>query len=91
MVKLFIANSFILIPLFSLGVFVDSIASGETKVGDRELLTRESIGRAEKRQVILENRNIDFKKLSQIEIFFGNSLVKCFFGYQNEHRLVLCY
>ena len=80
-----------LITFFSLLLAVGSMALAETRIGDQVLLTRESIVKHVKKEVILENRNIDFKELSQIEIMVGNSLVECFFGYQNESRLVLCY
>ena len=81
----------ILIGIVSFPIFLNSTSFGEIKVGDGELLKRESILRIEKKQEILENKNVDFKSLSEIEIVVGSSLVKCFFGYQNNDRLVLCF
>ena len=81
----------ILIGIVSFSIFLNSTSFGEIKVGDRELLKRESILRIEKKQEILENKNVDFKSLSEIEIVVGSSLVECFFGYQNNNRLVLCF
>jgi len=76
---------------FSLLLMVESMTLAETRIGDQVLLTRESIVRNTKKEVILKNKNIDFKELSQIKIMSGNALVECFFGYQNESRLILCY
>ena len=79
------------IMFFSLLLVVESMTLAETRIGDQVLLTRESIVRNTKKEVILKNKNIEFKELSQIKIMFGNASVECFFGYQNESKLVLCY
>ncbi len=89
--KLRIKTSSGAIILVSFLLLVGSIAVGETRIGDHEMLARQSIIRNVKKEAILKNRNIDFKELSQIEIITGNTLVECFFGYQNENRVVLCY
>ena len=80
-----------IITFFSLLFVVGSMALAETRIDDQVLLTRQSIVRNAKKEVILKNKNIDFKELSQIKIMLGSASVECFFGYQNESRLVLCY
>ena len=92
MKKIFSIKSLIFyIPILSQIYFSNSSAIGETLVGDKELIERESIGRHEIQKVILKNRNIDLKNLSQIDIIVGSSLVQCYFGYQNKSRLVFCF
>jgi len=80
-----------LITCFIVFPMVGTETLGETRIDERKLLSRDSIGRYEKKETILKNRNIDFKELSRIEVVLGHSLVECFFGYQNKYRLVLCY
>ncbi len=80
-----------LITCFSFFSMAGTETLGETRIDDRQLLSRDSIDRYEKKEIILKNRNIDFKELSRIQVVSGHSLVECFFGYQNKNRLVLCY
>ena len=80
-----------LITCFSFFFMAGTETLGETRIDERKLLSRDSIDRYEKKEMILKNRNINFKELSRIQVVFGHSLVECFFGYQNKNRLVLCY
>ena len=49
------------IMFFSLLLMAESMTLAETRIGDQVLLTRESIVRNMKKEVILKNKNIDFK------------------------------
>ena len=66
------------------------LLTDNTKIED-QLLKRKKITRLNLENKILSNNNIDFNELSFVEIDLGSTSVKCFFGYQETNRIVLCY
>ena len=74
-----------------IGFLSNTMALGNSKIEYEKLLTRESIIRHTKKELIKKNRNIEFDNLFQIKVVLEGSSVECFFGYQNKQRLVLCY
>ena len=62
-----------LITCFSFFSMAGTETLGETTIGDRKLLSRDSIDRYEKKEIIRKNRNIDFKELSRIQVVSGHS------------------
>ena len=81
----------VMIVFLKLNFFFGPIVLGDTSIGPEKLLNRESIGRHTKKEIIMRNKNIDFDKMSHMKVIVGDSAVDCFFGYQNQQRLVLCY
>ena len=77
---------------FLLSFFFSSseLLSDNTRIED-QLLKRKKITRLNLENKILSNNNIDFNELSFVEIDLGSTSVKCFFGYQETNRIVLCY
>ena len=66
------------------------LLTDNTQIED-QLLKRKKIIRLNLEKKILSNKNIDFNELSFVEIDLGSTSVKCFFGYQETNRIVLCY
>ena len=58
---------------------------------ESQLLKRKEISKFDLKNKILNNKNIDFRKLISLKVEYANSEVNCFFGYQDNLRVVLCY
>ena len=58
---------------------------------ESQLLKRKEISKFDLKNKILNNKNVDFRKLISLKVEYANSEVNCFFGYQDNLRVVLCY
>ena len=56
-----------------------------------KLKERNTISKFEMNKKILNNKNIDFNKMFNIKIDLESSIINCYFGYQENSRIVLCY
>ena len=73
---------FSLVPLFSL-------AGNENF--ETQLLKRQNIIKADLKNKILKNKNVNFSEFMTLELDLEDSGIDCFFGYQDGNRIVLCY
>ena len=58
---------------------------------ESHLLKRKEITKFDLKNKILKNKNINFKKLITLRVDYNNSEINCFFGYQDDLKIVLCY
>ena len=58
---------------------------------ESQLLKRKEITKLELKNKILKNKSVNFKKLITLRVDYNNSEINCFFGYQNDLKIVLCY
>ena len=58
---------------------------------ESQLLKRKEITKFDLKNKILKNRSINFKKLITLRVDYNNSEINCFFGYQDNLKIVLCY
>ena len=79
--------------IFSSLFFIYICSSSLAKAVDIEnqLLNRKEISKVDLKNKILKNKNVDFNKLMNLKIYLDKSEVNCFFGYQDDSRIVLCY
>ena len=70
---------------FNLNAFAGSIDV------ESQLLKRKEISKFYLKNKILKNKSVNFKKLIALKVDYDNSEIDCFFGYQDNLRIVLCY
>ncbi len=58
---------------------------------DSQLLKRKQITKFDLKNKILKNKSINFKELITLKVDYNNSEINCFFGYQDNLKIVLCY
>ena len=58
---------------------------------ESQLLKRKEITKFDLKNKILKNKSVNFKKLITLKVDYDNSEIDCFFGYQDNLRIVLCY
>ena len=58
---------------------------------ESQLLKRKEITKFDLKNKILKNRSVNFKKLITLRVDYKNSEINCFFGYQDNLKIVLCY
>ena len=58
---------------------------------ESHLLKRKEITKFDLKNKILKNKSVNFKKLITLKVDYDNSEIDCFFGYQDNLRIVLCY
>ena len=58
---------------------------------ESQLLKRKEITKFDLKNQILKNKSINFKKLITLRVDYNNSEINCFFGYQDNLKIVLCY
>ena len=58
---------------------------------ESHLLTRKEITKFDLKNKILKNKSVNFKKLITLRVDYKNSEINCFFGYQDNLKIVLCY
>ena len=75
----------IIFVYFNLNAFAESIDI------ESQLLKRKKISKFYLKKKILKNKIVNFKKLITLKVDYGNSEIDCFFGYQDNLRIVLCY
>ena len=58
---------------------------------ESQLLKRKEITKFDLKNKILKNKSVNFKKLITLRVDYNNSEINCFFGYQDDLKIVLCY
>mgnify|MGYP001459156099 FL=1 len=58
---------------------------------ESQLLKRKEITKFELKNKILKNKSVNFNKLITLRVDYNNSEINCFFGYQDDLKIVLCY
>ena len=58
---------------------------------ESQLLKRKEITKFDLKNKILKNKSVNFKKLITLKVDYNNSEINCFFGYQDNLKIVLCY
>ena len=58
---------------------------------ESQLLKRKEITKFDLKYEILKNKSVNFKKLITLRVDYKNSEINCFFGYQDNLKIVLCY
>ena len=58
---------------------------------ESQLLKRKEISKFYLKNKILKNKSVNFKKLITLKVDYNNSEINCFFGYQDNLKIVLCY
>ena len=64
--------------------------AGEIDI-ELKLLKRKEISKFDLKNQILKSKNVNFKKLITLKVDYYNSEINCYFGYQDNLRIVLCY
>ena len=58
---------------------------------ESHLLKRKEITKFDLKNKILKNKSVNFKELITLRVDYNNSEINCFFGYQDNLKIVLCY
>ena len=58
---------------------------------ESQLLKRKEVTKFDLKNKILKNKSVNFKKLITLRVDYNNSEINCFFGYQDDLKIVLCY
>ena len=58
---------------------------------ESKLLKRKEITKFDLKNKILKNKNFNFNKLITLRVDYNNEEINCFFGYQDNLKIVLCY
>mgnify|MGYP001437787155 CR=1 FL=1 len=71
-------------------IYISSSLAKDVDI-ESQLLNRKEISKFDLKNKILKNKNVDFNKLMNLKIYLDKSEVNCFFGYQDDSRIILCY
>ena len=58
---------------------------------ESQLLKRKEITKFDLKNQILKNKSINFNNLITLKVDYNNKEINCFFGYQDNLKIVLCY
>ena len=78
----------IFLILFS---FVPDLSIADSENFENQLLNRKKIIKADLKNKILKNKNVNFSEFMTLKLDLKNTSINCFFGYQEDNRIVLCY
>ena len=84
-IRKFIISLSIIFIYLNLNAFADDVDI------ESHLLKRKEITKFDLKNKILKNKSINFKKLITLRVDYNNSEINCFFGYQDDLKIVLCY
>ncbi len=84
-IRKFIISLSIIFIYLNLNAFADDVDI------ESHLLKRKEITKFELKNKILKNKSVNFKKLITLRVDYNNSEINCFFGYQDDLKIVLCY
>ena len=84
-IRKFIISLSIIFIYLNLNAFADDVDI------ESHLLKRKEITKFDLKNKILKNKNFNFKKLITLKVDYNNSEINCFFGYQDDLKIVLCY
>ena len=78
----------IFLILFS---FIPDLSIADSENFENQLLNRTKIIKADLKNKILKNKNVNFSEFMTLKLDLKNTSINCFFGYQEDNRIVLCY
>ena len=84
-IRKFIISLTIIFIYLNLNAFADNVDI------ESQLLKRKEITKFDLKNKILKNKSVNFKKLITLRVDYKNSEINCFFGYQDNLKIVLCY
>ena len=84
-IRKFIISLSIIFIYLNLNAFADDVDI------ESHLLKRKEITKFDLKNKILKNKRVNFKKLINLRVDYKNSEINCFFGYQDDLKIVLCY
>ena len=58
---------------------------------ESQLLKRKEVTKFDLKNKILKNKRVNFNKLITFRVDYKNSEISCYFGYQDNLKIVLCY
>ena len=58
---------------------------------ESQLLKRKEITKFDLKNKILKNKRVNFNKLITLRVDYKNSEISCYFGYQDNLKIVLCH
>ena len=92
LVSIFIKiKSIKIIIFFILFSFVPNLSIANSENFENQLLNRKKIIKADLKNKILKNKNVNFSEFMTLKLDLKNTSINCFFGYQEDNRIVLCY
>ena len=71
--------------------FTPEMSTANSENSENKLLNRKKIIKADLKNKILENKNVNFSEFMTLKLDLENTSINCFFGYQDGNRIVLCY
>ena len=71
--------------------FTPEMSTANSENSENKLLNRKKIIKADLKNKILENKNVNFSEFMTLKLDLENASINCFFGYQDDNRIVLCY
>ena len=84
-IRKFIISLTVIFIYLNLNAFADDVDI------ESHLLKRKEITKFDLKNKILKNKSVNFKKLITLRVDYNNSEINCFFGYQDNLKIVLCY
>ena len=71
--------------------FAPDLSIADSENFENQLLNRKKIIKADLKNKILKNKNVNFSEFMTLKLDLDNASINCFFGYQDGNRIVLCY
>ena len=90
-VTLFRIKSIKIISYIILLSFITKVSIANSENFENQLLNRKKIIKADLKNKILKNKNVNFSEFMTLKLDLENTSINCFFGYQDDNRIVLCY
>ena len=84
-IRKFIIFLTIIFIYLNLNAFADNVDI------ESQLLKRKEITKLDLKNKILKNKSVNFKKFITLSVDYNNAEINCFFGYQDNLKIVLCY
>ena len=88
---LFRIKSIKIISYIILLSFITEVSTANSENFENQLLNRKKIIKADLKNKILKNKNVNFSEFMTLKLDLENTSINCFFGYQDDNRIVLCY
>ena len=88
---LFRIKSIKIISYIILFSFITEVSTANSENFENQLLNRKKITKDDLKNKILENKNVNFSEFMTLKLDLENTSINCFFGYQDDKRIVLCY
>ena len=88
---LFRIKSIKIISYIILFSFITEVSTANSENFENQLLNRKKIIKADLKNKILKNKNVNFSEFMTLKLDLENTSINCFFGYQDDNRIVLCY